>query len=356
MDMPGRQFNATTGYRYGFNGKENDKDAGVGIQDYGLRIYDRRLVRFLSVDPLTKDFPFYTPYQFSGNNPIKFIDLDGAEQFDPSSKPTGIAILHKATAPGVASQTKSIFYKNYEFRGIWGVNGEGYWIARYHHSEGKYKGMYNDEYVVGTDALFKFMYSTEKYHNRYEWSVYGESLGGPELSVKGLGQNWVNTVKNPINWIGGASIWAAGAKGLGRNILRTEANAAEKIVARGISGRSFTEAEISSALKSGSSEEMMTLYRGVSGKEGATVGGSNTLYLTEDAAYAAAYARQNGLTVQTYKVSRSGFNQLKNEGLITQGTNNGVLVDRAGKTVATGGEISTSTEAIKKVITNSKSN
>jgi hypothetical protein len=35
------------------------------------------------VDPLTKSYPWYTPYQFAGNNPIKFIDLDGAEQYDP---------------------------------------------------------------------------------------------------------------------------------------------------------------------------------------------------------------------------------------------------------------------------------
>ena len=49
-------------YRYGFNGKENDKDAGEGIQDYGMRIYDTRLGKFLSVDPLAKDYPWYSPY------------------------------------------------------------------------------------------------------------------------------------------------------------------------------------------------------------------------------------------------------------------------------------------------------
>lgn len=44
-----------------------------------MRIYDPRLGRFLSVDPLTKSYPWYTPYSFAGNNPIAFIDLDGAE-------------------------------------------------------------------------------------------------------------------------------------------------------------------------------------------------------------------------------------------------------------------------------------
>ena len=70
-------------YRYGFNGKENDKDISEGVQDYGLRIYDGRLGRFLSSDPLTYSYPFYSPYQFAGNTPIQFIDLDGGE---PKSK------------------------------------------------------------------------------------------------------------------------------------------------------------------------------------------------------------------------------------------------------------------------------
>jgi RHS repeat-associated protein len=78
MEMPGRQYNATTGYRYGFNGKENDNE--TSWQDYGFRIYDRRDGRFLSVDPLSNSYPWYTPYSFAGNKPVKFIDLDGAEE------------------------------------------------------------------------------------------------------------------------------------------------------------------------------------------------------------------------------------------------------------------------------------
>ncbi|MET0636105.1 MAG: polymorphic toxin-type HINT domain-containing protein [Chitinophagaceae bacterium] len=81
MLMPGRGEVNGQRYRYGFNSKENDNDVkGVGQQqDYGLRIYDPRLGRFLSNDPLTKQFPWWTPYQFAGNSPVAFIDLDGAE-------------------------------------------------------------------------------------------------------------------------------------------------------------------------------------------------------------------------------------------------------------------------------------
>lgn len=68
-------------YRYGFNGKENDNEVkGNGNQqDYGMRIYDPRLGKFLSLDPLYKSFPELTPYQYASNNPIQNIDLDGME-------------------------------------------------------------------------------------------------------------------------------------------------------------------------------------------------------------------------------------------------------------------------------------
>ena len=34
----------------------------------------------MSVDPLTKSYPWYTPYQFAGNLPIWAVDLDGLEE------------------------------------------------------------------------------------------------------------------------------------------------------------------------------------------------------------------------------------------------------------------------------------
>ncbi|MDO9184692.1 MAG: RHS repeat-associated core domain-containing protein [Bacteroidia bacterium] len=79
--MPGRSFVGANGYRYGFNGKENDNEVkGNGNQqDYGMRIYDPRLGRFLSVDPITKKYPELTPYQFASNSPIWGVDWDGLE-------------------------------------------------------------------------------------------------------------------------------------------------------------------------------------------------------------------------------------------------------------------------------------
>ena len=69
-------------YKFGFNGKMNDNDVKGGLgnqQDYGMRIYDPRVGRFLSVDPITRQYPELTPYQFASNRPIDGVDLDGKE-------------------------------------------------------------------------------------------------------------------------------------------------------------------------------------------------------------------------------------------------------------------------------------
>ena len=82
MLMPGRQYAVGSyDYRYGFNGKEGDDEVkgDDNQQDYGMRIYDPRVGRFLSVDPITKQYPELTPYQFASNTPIQAIDLDGLE-------------------------------------------------------------------------------------------------------------------------------------------------------------------------------------------------------------------------------------------------------------------------------------
>ena len=82
MVMNDRKVSYTTqDYRYGYNGKENDNEVKgeSNQQDYGFRVYDPRVGRFLSVDPLTKDYPMLTPYQFASNMPISAIDIDGLE-------------------------------------------------------------------------------------------------------------------------------------------------------------------------------------------------------------------------------------------------------------------------------------
>lgn len=73
---------------YLFTGEQPSEDTENGTPpaladnnhyDYGFRIYNPRIAKFLSVDPLTKNYPMLTPYQFASNTPIQAIDLDGLE-------------------------------------------------------------------------------------------------------------------------------------------------------------------------------------------------------------------------------------------------------------------------------------
>jgi RHS repeat-associated protein len=79
MILPVMSYN----YRYGFNSKENDDEVkGESNQiNYGARVYDPRIARFLSVDPIQKKYAGLTPYQYASNSPIENIDIDGLEKY-----------------------------------------------------------------------------------------------------------------------------------------------------------------------------------------------------------------------------------------------------------------------------------
>jgi RHS repeat-associated protein len=99
MIMPGRTFTSES-YRYGFNGMEKDGEQWTGNDgshlDFGARIYDSRLGRWLAMDPLESKYPFLTPYNGMGNNPIWFIDPDGMRiKFATSVRDNGLVKEYK---------------------------------------------------------------------------------------------------------------------------------------------------------------------------------------------------------------------------------------------------------------------
>lgn len=78
-------FGSYSKKRYRFCGKERDEESGLYY--YGARYYAAWSCRFVSVDPLAGKYPFYTPYQYAGNQPINAIDVDGLEP-DPKNTPS----------------------------------------------------------------------------------------------------------------------------------------------------------------------------------------------------------------------------------------------------------------------------
>lgn len=60
--------------------EKDDKIKGEGNSySFGARMYDPRVGKWLSRDPLEHKFPSLSPYNYVGNNPIVFIDEDGKE-------------------------------------------------------------------------------------------------------------------------------------------------------------------------------------------------------------------------------------------------------------------------------------
>ncbi len=80
MLMPERSFNLGS-YRYGFGNQEMDNEIkGNGNSySYTFRMYDPRLVRWLSVDPHAERYPSMSGYSAFANNPINVIDPDGRD-------------------------------------------------------------------------------------------------------------------------------------------------------------------------------------------------------------------------------------------------------------------------------------
>ena len=75
MAMPGRSYNATD-YRFGFNGQEKETAEGSYL-DYGERLYNARLAKWMTIDPLIMGYPELSPYSYCAGNPITYIDKHG---------------------------------------------------------------------------------------------------------------------------------------------------------------------------------------------------------------------------------------------------------------------------------------
>jgi len=71
-------------YKHLYNGKEIQDELEWEVYDYGARFYDPVLARFHTLDPKTENYYSWTPFLYAGNNPIRYIDVNGEGPGTPS--------------------------------------------------------------------------------------------------------------------------------------------------------------------------------------------------------------------------------------------------------------------------------
>jgi len=85
LELTGR---SNSDERYKFTGKERDTETSYDY--FGARYYDSSIGRWLQVDPLSEKYPGWSTYNYTMNNPLKFVDPNGRE-----IKPQGLSSSKK---------------------------------------------------------------------------------------------------------------------------------------------------------------------------------------------------------------------------------------------------------------------
>ena len=67
---------------YLYNGKEIDMMHGLEWYDYGARMYDPGICRFMTMDPLCEKYYNVSPYVYCHSNPVMRIDPDGKDDWE----------------------------------------------------------------------------------------------------------------------------------------------------------------------------------------------------------------------------------------------------------------------------------
>jgi len=138
VDDPNSQISEN---RYRYNGKENLEFFDIPYLDYGARLYDPHIGRWLQQDPLAEKYYPVTPYAYCANNPVKYIDPDGRKLL---------------FAPGVSDDFKTKFAETIKFMNARGTSGD---IAKLHASE--------TIYYIGQSASLEGTYFSPKTNTIY---------------------------------------------------------------------------------------------------------------------------------------------------------------------------------------------
>jgi RHS repeat-associated protein len=95
---------------YKYSAKELQTELNLNWGDHGARMADYTVGRWWVPDPLAEKYYGISPYAFAGNNPIRYIDPNGEEPYDPRTGRPASLNLNRASLYDLAyfSRTNNI--------------------------------------------------------------------------------------------------------------------------------------------------------------------------------------------------------------------------------------------------------
>jgi RHS repeat-associated protein len=138
--MQGRIYNGDS-TKFGFTGKEQDDE---NLYDYfGARYYDSRIGRWGQVEPLLDKYLQVSPYSYSFDNPLRFLDPNGKDaipifylKYRIESSGKSIPYIGHVGVLLINNKSGETVYYDY---GRYGENGKGIVRRRYYENVMSYK-------------------------------------------------------------------------------------------------------------------------------------------------------------------------------------------------------------------------
>lgn len=189
--------------KYQYNGKE--KQDQEKMYDYGARFYDPVIGRWNVVDPHAEKYEVVSPYTYTFNNPIRFIDIQGKD-------PGDIAILFAGASFGQGHTPSTLKIANSVSQKM---NG-GTTIA--------YNSLYIFGLDEGTESAYNEVMKNHEANPTGRVLLYGYSYGGTLVNHLAKRLEKAGVKVNMMVTVDAANGWATGLvdRTIGANVVKNE--------------------------------------------------------------------------------------------------------------------------------------